>query len=93
MARTAMVQVPYGAVSGTRSTSPAQTIPSPAGDFHLPSIQYVQAARLDVVRDAFREQSFSARAAGFLAQSHGLQRVMFTTVVGRLLYLAYRETE
>ena len=39
------------------------------GNFHSPVVQNVQASRLDVVRDWYRGQEFSARAAGFLAQS------------------------
>ena len=69
VAQTVVVQLPCGAVSSTCSTSPARTIPPPAGEFHLPVVQNIQATCLDVVRDRFRGQGFSARTAGFLVQS------------------------
>ena len=65
VAQAAVVQLPCGDVSGAHRTSPAQSIPPPAGEFNSPVVKNVQAARMDVVRYRFRGQGFSARPAGF----------------------------
>ena len=56
VAQTVVVQLPCGAASSMCSTSPARTIPPPAGEFHSPVVQNIQATRLDIVRDGFRGQ-------------------------------------
>ena len=48
---------------------PLDLFPPPKGEFHSPAVQNVQASRVDVVRDGFRGQGFSAHAAGFLSQT------------------------
>ena len=58
-----------GVVSFARSPSPPQSFSPPTGKFHTPLLHNVQASRLDVVRDGYRGQGFSARAADFLAHS------------------------
>ena len=82
MAQADMVQLPRGVANGTRSTSPPRTIAPPAGEFHTPVVQNVQASRLDVVRDGYRGQGFSTCAASFLAQSVRLRRVLSATKSG-----------
>ena len=69
VAQIAVGQLPCGVVSNARCTSPSCSFPPPTGEFLSPVVRNVQATRLDVVRDGFRGQGFSTRAAGFLAQS------------------------
>ena len=69
LAQAAVVQLPSGTVSGAGSPSPPRSVSPPAAEFHAPFLHSVQPSPLDVIRDGYRRQGFSVRAAGFLAQS------------------------
>ena len=66
LAQAAMVQLLSGVFSTARSPSTPRSFSPPAGEFHAPVLHNVQASCLDVVKDGYRGQGFSACAADFL---------------------------
>ena len=69
VARIAALQLPYGAVGGARSMSPARSFPPPAGEFLSPFFLYVQAACWDMVKDGLDDRvSLCALPASWLSR-------------------------